>query len=162
MTNKLHTALGYLDHQYYRLLLIVGNQSTGKTQLLQSFAEEVKQQVINLNLELSQRLLALTTRQRIFQIPSLLDEIISEAKKDQQNRLEGRNIVIFDNTEILFDRSLSQDPLQVLKAISRNQTVFCSWNGTLTKGNLTYADGNHPEFRKYDIDGIQVIDINTE
>ena len=159
MTNKLHTALDELEYQYYRLLLIVGIQGAGKTQLLQSFATEINKNVVNLNLELSKRLLALTSGQRIFKIPHLMDEIISEANANA-NMMQGGQIGIFDNTEILFYKTLSQDPLQVLKSISRNHKILCSWNGTLDKGKLTYADGDHPEFRKYDIDGIQVIDIN--
>jgi len=44
-----------------------------------------------------------------------------------------------DNTEILFNPILKQDPLRLLQRISRNRTVVATWLGNVTDSHLTYA-----------------------
>ena len=71
-------------------------------------------------MKLSPLLLDLTERQRILQLPKLLDEIVFIA---------GDSSVTLDNTEILFTVSLQQDPLRLLQGLSRNRTIVASWFG---------------------------------
>jgi hypothetical protein len=61
--------------------------------------------LINVNLELSRRMLDLTERQRELRLPRLLMEIVNDAAGD---------VVLLDNIEILLDVSLKQDPLRLL------------------------------------------------
>ena len=98
--------------------------------------------MINVNLELSRRMLELTERQRTLQLPKLLGEVVSSASID---------LVILDNIEMLFDTHLKQDPLKVLQGLSRNTTIISSWSGTIDNGSLIYAAPDHPEYRKYPV-----------
>jgi len=61
---------------YYRLILIVGSAGSGKTKILQEVAEDTSSPVINVNLELSRRMLDLTKRQRALYLDKLLNEIV--------------------------------------------------------------------------------------
>lgn len=124
---------------YHRLVLVVGPASSGKTSALERLAGDLGVEVINLNLELSRRLLELTDRQRRLELPAVLDEIVEEAGP----------VVLLDNTELLFDTSLQHDPLRSLQELSRNRTVVASWSGDLQNGYLTYAAPDHPEYRWY-------------
>jgi hypothetical protein len=125
---------------YYRLVLLVGEIGSGKTVILRDMADDLDLSVININLELSSKLLELTARQRSLMLPKILDQIADKAQSP----------VVLDNLEILFDKDLKQDPLRLLQGISRNRTVVASWNGTFTGRKLFYAEPGHPEYRSYD------------
>lgn len=57
--------------------------------------------------------------------------------------------VLLDNTELLFDSGLQQDPLRVLQNLARHRTVVASWLGRAKDRTLTYAEPGHPEFQSY-------------
>ena len=138
--DKIKRSLHAAEGLYHRLVLLVGETSSGKTGVLRDVAEEFGTSVINVNLALSRELLGLTAKQRSLQLPGILDQI---ADKDHAP-------VVLDNLEILFDKDLKQDPLRLLQGISRNRAVVASWNGTSTGGRLLYAEHGHPEYRSYD------------
>ena len=125
--------------------MVVAPSGAGKTPALRDVVEHAGYPLVNLNLELSRRLLDLTERQRCLQVPSLLDEIV---------QAEPGDVILLDNIEILFDVQLKQDPLRCLQGLSRNRTVVAAWNGTCAAGEgrnsmLTYAEPDHPEYRRY-------------
>lgn len=135
---------------YYRLVLVVAPSGKGKTIALRGVAKYMDLRYTNVNLELSQRLLGLTERQRSLQVFRLLNEIVEE---------NGSQVVLLDNIELLFDNSLRQDPLRLLQGISRNRTVVASWNGNIEHEHLIYAQPDHPEYRRYPTTGLLMIDI---
>lgn len=128
------------DELYHRLMLVVAPAGVGKTTALKKVQERIGAPLINVNLELSRRMLDLTERQRALQLPRLLREIINDA--------EGV-VVLFDNIEILFDVSLKQDPLRLLQGLSRNKTVVAAWNGSIDGDHMIYAVPDHLEYRRY-------------
>lgn len=127
---------------YYRLILLVDLVDSGKTMELKEVQRQTNAPMINVNLELSRRMLELTERQRTLQLPKLLGEVVSSASTD---------LVILDNIEMLFDTHLKQDPLKLLQGLSRNTTIISSWSGTIDDGSLIYAAPDHPEYRKYPV-----------
>ena len=137
--------LGRLDgaeELYYRLILVAAPSGAGKTEALRKVAESTGARLVNLNLELSRRMLDLTERERALRLPELLNEVVG---RDEP-------LVLLDNIEILFDAVLRQDPLRLLQGVSRNRTIVAAWNGTLKNGYLTYASPEHPEHRRYSRD----------
>lgn len=127
---------------YYRLILVVAPAGAGKTAALEDVRDRIDAPLININLELSRRMLELTERQRALKLPQILHEIVSN---------ESREITLLDNIEIIFDVDLKQDPLRLLQGLSRNKTVVAAWNGAIGKNSLTYAAPDHPEYRRYPI-----------
>jgi hypothetical protein len=125
---------------YHRLMLVVAPARAGKTTALRDVQERVGAPLINVNLDLSRRMLDLTERQRALQLPRLLREIINDAAGE---------VVLFDNIEILFDVALKQDPLRLLQGLSRNKTVVAAWNGSIDGNHMVYAVPDHPEYRRY-------------
>lgn len=125
---------------YHRLLVVVAPAGSGKTVALQDVSARTRSPLINLNLDLSRRLLEGTERQRTLSLPGLLGKILST--------VEGE-VVLLDNIEILFDPSLKRDPLRLLQNLSRNRTLIVAWNGEVRDGYLTYAEPAHPEYRRY-------------
>ena len=142
--------LEYIAELYHRLILIVGPSGSGKSQALKELQTKLKAPIINISLELSRKMLDLTGRQRILSLARLLQELIDE------NEIE---IVLLDNTEILFDTNLKQDPLRILQNLSRKKIVISSWNGSATKNHLMYAVPNHTEYRKYSNQDLIIINL---
>jgi len=139
---KLKRSLQTAKSLYYQLILLVGKTGTGKTGILRDMADDFGTSVININLEISSKLLELTARQRSLRLPEILDQVSDKDK--------AQSPVVMDNLELLFDKDLRQDPLRLLQGISRNLTVVASWNGTFTGRKLLYAEPGHPEYRSYD------------
>jgi hypothetical protein len=127
---------------YYRLVLVVAPRGAGKTVALQEVAARTGVLVMNVNLELSRRMLELTERQRSLRVPRLLEEITGQA---------NAALVVLDNLEILFDDALKLDPLRLLQGLSRHHTVVAAWNGFIEGNYMTYAVPGHPEYRRYPV-----------
>lgn len=109
---------------------------------MQKVSEITSVPLVNVNLELSRRMLELTERQRTFSLPKLLSEVVEEVANE---------LVLLDNIEILFDIHLKQDPLRLLQGLSRDKTVVAAWNGSVVDGHIIYAAPGHPEYRRYPI-----------
>lgn len=140
-----------ITERYHRLLLVVGPAGSGKTTALRLFATADQHEVVNVGLEVARLLLDLTERQRVLELPRLLEKIVSD---------RGPDLLILDNTEALFLPILHQDPLRLLMGLSRNRSIIASWLGTWDGQSLTYASPDHPEFRKYSSDGLIVIPLS--
>jgi len=136
---------------YHRLVIVAGPSGSGKTVSVQKVADHLNTSIINVNLRLSESLLDLPHQERIINIGRLLGDLIADFEND---------VVILDNTEILFEADLKQNPLVLLQNLSRNRTIVTTWSGAVDKDSLTYAVPGHKEYRKYKVKDI--ILINTE
>lgn len=139
-TTQLEKAIQQAASQYFRLVILAGAPGSGKTVALQSVAQKTGCELVNVNLELSKKMLELTRTQRSRQVGRLLKEIIAAQPGD---------LVILDNLEILFDTDLEVEALRLLQVSSRNRTMIASWNGSYVDGTLTYAEPGNPEFAQF-------------
>jgi hypothetical protein len=126
--------------QYHRLVLLVGSPRSGKTAALNALATEAGWPRINVNLQLAERLLDLTQKQRAARVSALFDEVVKATPSI---------VVLLDNIEMLFAVELAQDPLRLFQGLSRNRTIVVGWPGRFDGGALTYAEPGHREFKKY-------------
>jgi predicted ATPase len=136
----IHEAIQQAANQYFRLVILAGLPGAGKTAALHSIAERLGCQIVNVNLELSKRMLELTRAQGSRQVERLFKEVIAAATGE---------VILLDNLEILFDTSLEIESLRLLQVSSRNRTVVASWSGPYVGGTLTYAEPGHPEFVQF-------------
>ena len=148
MKSHVLTRIEAAAHLYHRLVLVVGPSGSGKTRALRAMAQQLKLDVINLNLEVSKALLDLTERERQLKLTEVLGSIAGEAGDP----------VFLDNTEVLFDVSLKHDPLRLLQGLSRQRTVVASWNSESDGDWLTYAEPGHPEFCRLSTDGAVILE----
>ena len=133
---------------YHRLIMLVAPAGAGKTAALRDVHQRRGAPVVNVNLELSRQMLDLTERQRALQLPRLLSEVVNTSETD---------VILLDNIEVLFDVSLKQDPLRLLQGLSRNKTVVVAWSGSVDGEHLVYATPDHPEYRRYPLRDIMVV-----
>lgn len=143
--DQIRERLSGITDIYNRLVLLVGPSGSGRTAALRSLADAEKVPVLNVGADISRLLLDLTERQRVLQLPKLLKEAVAAYPSD---------LALLDNTEILFNPALMQDPLRLLQGLSRDRTVVASWLGDVDDRHLTYAVPEHPEFRQYPSDDL--------
>ena len=148
LADRVIKRIGQAGGQYYRLVIVVAPAGAGKTAALQDVHERTAAPLVNVNLELSRRMLDLTERQRALQLPRLLAEIVGVSAAD---------VVLLDNVEVLFDVSLKQDPLRLLQGLSRNKTVVAAWSGSIDGEHMVYATPDHPEYKRYPLRDFLVV-----
>lgn len=153
-TANLGEAIRQAAGQYHRLVILASPAGRGKTATLQAVSKATGCPLVNVNLELSRRMLDLSRSQRPRQVERLLKEVITAMPGD---------LVLLDNLEILFDTNLEVEPLRLLQATSRTRTVVASWSGTFVNGTLTYAEPGHPEFAQFkQAEAVVITMVETE
>lgn len=140
LIDRIVSQIYHASELYYQLVLVIAPTGAGKTIALQGVRDRIGVPLLNVNLELSRRMLDLTQRQRTLQLPRLLSQIVNTAQSD---------VILLDNIEVLFDILLKQDPLRLLQGLSRNKTVVAAWNGSVDSEHLVYATPDHPEYKQY-------------
>lgn len=148
LADRVIRRIGQAAELYHRLVMLVAPAGAGKTAALQDVHERTMAPLVNVNLELSRRMLDLTERQRALQLPRLLAEIVGASAAD---------VVLLDNVEVLFDVSLKQDPLRLLQGLSRNKTVVAAWSGSSDGEHMVYATPDHPEYKRYPLRDFLVV-----
>lgn len=135
---------------YCSLVLVVGPPRSGKTTVLQEVSLKASLPLINVNLELSSRMLDIAQLERIIRVPRLLRALVEAP---------GSDAILLDNIELLFDTSLKQDPLRLFQELSRHKVLVVAWPGSVEKGYLTYAAPGHPEYRRYPIGDLLIVNV---
>jgi len=144
---KLSEAVGIARNQYHKLVILVLDDEKKRTLLISDFARSCGVDAINLNLHLSTRLLEKSPKERI---STLLEQLRDLIDTDDP-------LVILNHCEVLFDKSLKNDPLKLLENISRNRTILVAWPGDYQDRNLIYATPGHPEHRCYTTPEIPIV-----
>lgn len=139
---------------YHRLVLVVGPAGAGKTCVLEAVSKRIAAPLVNVSLELSRQMLELPASQRDSRARRLLESYV-------ENRGDGADAVLLDNTELLFEASLRQDPLRLLQGLSRNKTVVSAWTGAFEGDALLYAALGHPERRRYANEGFLAVNLQA-
>jgi predicted ATPase len=129
-----------------KLIVLIGVPGSGKTQLLGKLAKSRNTLPMNVGTALGTRLASLSQKQRQLQAIGLLRELA-----DQYNNTD---LLLVDNIELLFDRSLKLDPLGLLKQQAHSRRVVAVWPGESRDGRLTYAEMGHPEHQDYSTEGL--------
>jgi len=90
-----------------KLVLLIGPPHSGKTALLHALAKNRSVTPLNVGAELGGRLAGMPQRQRHLQTTTILRELADQHAPG--------DLLLLDNLELLFDRSLQLDPLDLLK-----------------------------------------------
>lgn len=144
---KIRKSIEDARHLYQKLIFLVGKSGSGKTGILKEISNEFAVPMINANLEISSRLLDIPLEKRASNLSRLFSNLLNNI---------GSDMVFLDNMEILFDKSLQQNPLTLLQNNAKNRIVIAAWNGVIEKGRLTYARPEYHEFQAYPIDKVGI------
>jgi hypothetical protein len=137
VTESLLRAVEEAAEHYYGLVILAGPPGSGKTAVLKAVAGRPGYVYLNLNLELSKRLLDVPRTQRPFQAERALRELVASTPTG--------GVALLDNVELLFEPSLDLVPLGLLKKLSRERRLVAAWPGEFRDDTLSYAVPGHPE-----------------
>lgn len=146
MLEKLEQLVGEVGSLNSKLILLIAPPRAGKTRLLNSLAKRKHITVFNVGGALGRQLLAIPHAQRHLRAAALLKDLVDGHSDD--------GLVLFDNIELLFDRTLQLNPLDLLKRHARMRRVVAAWPGELHNARLAYATMGHPEHQDYAVNGL--------
>jgi len=130
IVNDLHEAINRASINRSKLVIFSGSGTHGLDEL----------EAVNLNKALSGLLISTSRKERARSVPQMVEKLIAKT---------GKSETIIQGIEILFDRTLSIDPIRLLENCSRNKTLLVFWPGNKTDSALSYAEPSHPEYRAY-------------
>jgi hypothetical protein len=146
MLDSLEKLISEVSALHSKLILLIGGPHSGKSALLNALGSKRDLTPLRVGSELGNKLAALPQRRRQLQTTSILRELADQHAKD--------NLLLIDNIELLFDRTLQLDPLDLLKQHARVRRIVAVWPGQMNEGRLTYAATGHPEHQDYAVDGV--------
>lgn len=145
MIERLERLVDEVAALHSKLILVVGPPHSGKSALLETLANNRGAPLLRLGSELGSRLAVVPQKRRQLQSTGIL--------RDLADLFAKGDLLLLDNTELLFDRSLQLDPLDLLKQLARARRVVAVCPGQLSDGRLTYAEMGHPEHQDYGLAG---------
>lgn len=146
MIEKLDRLVEDISGLNSKLVLLIGPPRSGKSNLLGQLAARRQARVLSLGAALGRELLAVPSTRRHLQAADLL--------KDLADDFASHGLLLVDNIELLFDRTLRLSPLDLLKRHAHARRVITVWPGELREDRLSYATTGHPEHQDYGIDGL--------
>ena len=153
MLTKLERYIDQLGELNNKLIVLAGPRNSGKTKLLHDLGKKLGVEPLNVNLELGRRLSATPHAGRGFSVGQLLRDIADKERKD--------DLLLLDNLELLFERGLQINPLDLIKRLAHSKRVVAVWPGELRGNRLYYAEMTHPEYRDYDAEGVVALEIGS-
>jgi hypothetical protein len=153
MLTKLERYIDQLGELNNKLIVLAGPRNSGKTKLLHELGKKLGVEPLNVNLELGRRLSATPHTGRGFSVGQLLRDIADKERKD--------DLLLLDNMELLFERGLQINPLDLIKRLAHSKRVVAVWPGELRGNRLYYAEMTHPEYRDYDAAGVVALEIGS-
>jgi hypothetical protein len=93
--------------------------------------------MLSVGAALGRALLSVPISRRHLQAPDLLKELSDYAA--------AGGLILLDDIELLFDRTLRLNPLDLLKRQAHARRVVAAWPGELQDNRLSYASMGHPE-----------------
>lgn len=146
MIEKLDRLVEDISGLHRKLILVIGPPRSGKSNLLGQLAERRQARVLSVSAALGRGLLTVPGMRRHLQAADLLTELADE--------FVSQGLLLLDNLELLFDRTLRLSPLDLLRRHAHARRVVAVWPGELQDGRLSYATRGHPEHQDYGIDGL--------
>jgi hypothetical protein len=146
MIEKLDNLVEDISGLNSKLILLIGPPRSGKSDLLGQLAERRQARVLSVGAALGRELLTVPGTQRHLLAADLLKEIA--------DGFVCRGLLLLDNIELLFDRTLQLSPLDLLRRHAHARRVVAVWPGELQEGRLSYAATGHSEHQDYGIDGL--------
>ena len=145
--------IGELDHLVEdisglnsKLVLLIGAPQSGKSNLLRQLAVRRQVRVLSVSATLGRELLTVPGNRRHLHAADLL--------RGLADGFVSQKLLLLDNIELLFDRTLRLSPLDLLKRYAHACRVVAVWPGELQEGRLSYANTGHPEHQDYGVDGL--------
>jgi len=141
------------EQEYHKLVLLAGDFSSGKTQLMRLVCDEMGGAYLNVNLELTRQLLTIDARTYTTKASDLLKDLCDAQEPDRP--------LFLDNIELLFSPEVGRlNPVDLFKKVSRERVVVLSLPCRLTgRARAEYSEPGRPDHMNLDLSGFTVIEL---
>ena len=148
VVDRIVAKIRQIENDYHRLVLVVDSSRSGRSEALRMVADRFGSRLMNVNLEVSRKLMDVPVSRRAVTFAQALDEVVAHA---------GSPVFLY-RTALIFDPAFHQDPVRLLRQLSRARTIVAAWDGRVEAGSLTYAEPGHAEYRRHRVDDLAVIE----
>jgi len=151
-------AIKTVSQDRHKLVILLGVFGVGKTNILKKIARETAGVYLNLNLELSERLLKLprSAMNDGVTVPRLIDEICDLFSPQKET-------LFVDNIELLFSPELGKiNPVDTFKRISRQRPIVIAIPA-YREGNLAvYSTPDSQDYFPIPLEDFVTIEVKKE
>jgi hypothetical protein len=160
-TDKIQQAIDAIDNVYadrHKLVILLGTFGVGKTKVLKQIAKQSGGVYLNLNLELSERLLKLPARATNdgVTVHRLIDEICDAFSPN-------RETLLVDNIELLFSPELGKtNPVDTFKRMSRQRPMIIALPAHREGSHAIYSSPDHQDYFPIPLEEYIVIEMDKE
>ena len=151
-------ALQTVQSDRHKLIILLGKFGAGKTAILKQTADEVGGKYLNLNMELSEKLLGIPTSHYLdgATVHAIIDQLCEDASPHQEP-------LFVDNLEILFSPELGKiNPIDTFKRISRERPVVIALPAYRHGSSAIYSSSGHEDYVVMPLEEYIVIEIPEE
>jgi hypothetical protein len=155
---KVSDAIQIIAGDRHRLIILIGGFESGKTLLIKELAEELNGRYINLNLDLTERLLAMPRNRYAdgVTVHETIDNLCDEYS------LDGRPLFV-DNIEILFSPELGKiNPVDTFKRISRQRVVVLALPARRQGDYAEYSQIGRDDYFRIPLEEYTVIEMGED
>jgi hypothetical protein len=153
LIEKLEELIVDVGALHSKLILLIGSDYLIKSTVLELLAKSRNIEPLNIGVGMGCRLSVLPQRQRGIQASNILRELVD------QYACSG--VLLIKNIELLFDRTLKLDPLDMLKRNAHSHCIVAIWPGDVRNDRLIYAEMGHPEYQDYSLEGLVTFQTNS-
>jgi hypothetical protein len=149
LLQHVHYACDQVEYQSFKLVLVVIPQDSHREIQEELLNRSVR--TINLSKELSRKLVSQSMKDRVKRLRMEVSDIAKECNES----------VWMSNLDVLFEPSLENDPMILLKKVAKSQVLVAIWPGEITETSLVYSKPGKPDYQSYllkELNEIQVID----
>ncbi|TCN74254.1 hypothetical protein EDB60_101127 [Vibrio crassostreae] len=107
--------------------------------------------LVNLSKELARKLVSLSIRDRVRRLEGEVERVANDCGSSAW----------LTKLDVLFEPTLENDPMRLLKSIAKSQAVVAIWPGEITETSVVYSKPGKPDYKTYplkELNDIQVID----
>ncbi|OBT26961.1 BREX-3 system P-loop-containing protein BrxF [Vibrio splendidus] len=107
--------------------------------------------LVNLSKDLAHKLVSLSIRDRVRRLEAEVEKVTNDCGSS----------VWLTKLDVLFEPSLENDPMVLLKMVAKSQAVVAIWPGEITETSMVYSKPGKPDYKTYllkELNDIQVID----
>jgi hypothetical protein len=151
MLEELRQRVNAVGALHSKLILLVGGKESSSAEALMAFAGLVGQTPLNIGLAMGRALSVIPQKQRPLRTFEVLRELVEQHASAE--------LLLASNIELLFDHTLKQDPLDLLKRLAHSRAVVAVWPGAWQGNRLSYAPLGHPEHKEYGLEGLVPFEI---
>ena len=156
-TEQIIECVNEVEKDEEKLVIVAGKPGSGKSKIMRELGQMRGWKYIDSKVLLTDEFLELPPKARAGEAPNVMSDVLA---------IEDARVILLDNTQALFAPVLRTDPLQLLRQLSRKQTIVAAWPGEYTdKENepdekaLVYLRNFGTEAVYFDSEGLKIISL---